>query len=99
MNGSGRRVLWGLRPGPCLSQAVLAAGHAGGGSSRTAIFRFTQVRAPRGMLMSSYDGGVQADFLEIRILGQLAEDAVPAPPTAPASKSLVHAVPGSEFQR
>lgn len=51
------------------------------------------------MLVGSDDGGVEEDFLEVRVLGQLREDAMPDPAIRPTCKTFVHTVPGTEACR
>src|SRR5205085_11143190 len=51
------------------------------------------------MLVSSHDCGIHEDFLEVGVFGQLGENPMPNALVRPARKSLVHAVPRSEFFR
>lgn len=49
--------------------------------------------------MGADESGVEKDFLEVRVLGQLREDAMPDPAIGPTCKAFVHAVPGTEARR
>ena len=51
------------------------------------------------MLMRTHDGAVNECLLEVGILGEAREDALPYAASRPAAEALIDAVPRSEFER